>query len=242
MRLRPGARRAYTPARARAGHGRERPRIVTAPQPRALLLDIEGVVAHPDVAALDAALAALRPGLDAAALEAARNRPDTYPAWRAYSVGALSSDAYWTAIARALGLEPDPAAARLAAAMRGAWWARLDEAVLEIVAAVRRQRAGDDPRLGILSNSAPEHEAHIPRFADLFDAACFSHRIGARKPDEPAYRAALAALGVPAADVVFVDDKARNTDAAAALGMIGVPFAGAEALRDLVKRLGWLDE
>lgn len=214
---------------------------MTAPASRALLLDIEGVLAHPDAASLDAAMAALRPDLDAAALDAARNRPETYPAWRAYSVGAMSSEAYWTAVARALELDPETAAPRLAEAMRRAWWARLDEAVLDVLDAVRRHRgAGRYPRLGILSNSAPEHEAHIPRFEGRFDVACFSHRIGARKPDEAAYRAALAALDVPAQEVVFVDDKARNTGAAAALGMIGVPFEGAASLRALVVGLGWI--
>jgi len=216
---------------------------LTQTRPSALLLDIEGVVAHPDVAALDAALADVAPGLDAAGLDAARNRPTTYPLWRAYSVGALTPAEYWTGIAGALGLEEPPAAAAaLADAMRRAWWARLDEPVLDVVRGVRQHRAaGRFPRLGILSNSAPEHEAHIPRFADVFDVHCFSHRIGARKPDEAAFRASLAALGVPADAVVFVDDKARNTDAAAALGMIGVPFVGAGPLRAYLAERGWLD-
>lgn len=215
---------------------------VTAPAPLALLLDIEGVVAHPDEAALDAAMAALGPGLDAAALDAARNRPETVPAWRSYSVGDLTSDAYWDAIARALELDPEAGAPKLAAAMRRAWWARLDDAVLDVVAAVRHRRgAARHPRIGILSNSAPEHEAHIPRFVDRFDVACFSHRIGARKPDEAAYRSAAAALDVPIEAILFVDDKRRNTDAAAALGMVGVPFEGAERLRDLVAGLGWIE-
>jgi FMN phosphatase YigB (HAD superfamily) len=43
--------------------------------------------------------------------------------------------------------------------------------------------------------------------------------IGSRKPDEHIYRFALNSLAVPAERVLFVDDRVRNLDAAARLGM-----------------------
>jgi FMN phosphatase YigB (HAD superfamily) len=43
--------------------------------------------------------------------------------------------------------------------------------------------------------------------------------IGSRKPDEHIYRFALNSLAVPAERVLFVDDRIKNLDAAARLGM-----------------------
>ena len=53
-----------------------------------------------------------------------------------------------------------------------------------------------------------------------------SARTGYRKPDPAAYTSAVEALGCAASDVVFVDDRAANVDAAQAVGMRGVLFDG----------------
>lgn len=58
-----------------------------------------------------------------------------------------------------------------------------------------------------------------------------SGEVGARKPDERIYRAFVSASGLPPEDVIFVDDRARNVEAAAALGFgtIHVDLAGTSA-------------
>lgn len=214
---------------------------MTQPSVRAVLFDVEGVIAHTDDAALDAALAEVGPGLDAAALFEARNTGRTYPLWTEYSVGALTPERYWAEIARELGLTPEEAGPALRAAKLAAWWASLDEAVLRIVDELRAARGPApeaEPRLGVLSNSAPEHDPHIQAFAARFDVLRFSHRVGRRKPDPAAYREAAAELGVPPETVIFIDDKPRNTEAAAALGMIGLVFQGAPALRASLRAHG----
>jgi HAD superfamily hydrolase (TIGR01509 family) len=54
---------------------------------------------------------------------------------------------------------------------------------------------------------------------------------GVRKPDERAYRGAAETLGVAPSACVFVDDRADNCAAAAAVGMDVIQFEGAVPLR-----------
>ncbi len=209
--------------------------------PAGVLFDVEGVIAHPDPAAAERLLSAM--DLDLAAVTRARNTDATYPLWERYSIGRLAPADYWAAVARALGRTDDAeTVAGLRRAQRAAWWACIDDAVLAIVDELRSTAAREDRalRIGLLSNSAPEHEAYIGRFAGHFDAACFSHRTGLRKPDPAAYRLAAAAIELPMEATAFVDDKTRNTDAARALGMAAIPFTDAAALRVSLAGLGLL--
>ncbi|NMN00219.1 hydrolase [Bifidobacterium sp. DSM 109958] len=51
------------------------------------------------------------------------------------------------------------------------------------------------------------------------------------KPDAEIYRRAIARFGVDPATTAFVDDKQRNADAATAVGLAGIRFTAADALR-----------
>ncbi|RIL06255.1 hypothetical protein DCC79_15545 [bacterium] len=203
-----------------------------APPIRAVLFDVEDVIAHPDVAAADRRLAARWPGLTHADVQRARNGPALYPLWESHSTGRLDLEGYWGAVLAALDRPAAPAdVAAIVDTYRATAWAWLDAVVL---AWVPRLRAAG-LRAGILSNSAPYHDDHAAVFEGLFDVAHFSHRTGRRKPDADAYTAAAVALDAAPAEVVFVDDKPRNTDAAAALGFVAIRFTGAV---DLAARLG----
>lgn len=59
------------------------------------------------------------------------------------------------------------------------------------------------------------------------------------KPDPRIYRIALERFGLDAAQTVFVDDRAENVAGAEAVGMIGVRFTDAAALRDELSRFGF---
>lgn len=75
--------------------------------------------------------------------------------------------------------------------------------------------------------------------AELFDVVVDSSELGIRKPDPRIYEATLAALAVPAAEAVFIDDLEINCEAAAALGMHPVWFRSTEqAMADLEAALG----
>jgi len=64
-----------------------------------------------------------------------------------------------------------------------------------------------------------------------------SGEAGVRKPSAEAFEAALKAVGRDRSDVIFVDDSATNTDAAAALGIASIRFEGADALKPVLLEL-----
>lgn len=202
---------------------------------RAVVFDIEGVVAHQDAARANEELAQLRPGLSVADLRRTRDQASLYPLWVAYSKGRLTPEVYWSAVLQALGLPPNPSnIERLRDIQRRTWWAQLDRAVLAV--AHRLHRLGY--RLATLSNSAPEHDANGLARTQLFAVMHFSHLTGRRKPDAAAYLGVLHELGVEPAETVFIDDKPRNVAAAQALGIAAVLFRDAGQLEAALDERG----
>lgn len=209
-------------------------------RPLAVLFDAEGVIVHPDPAALDRGYGSIWPGLTLEAVEAARDRADLYALWERYSVGALDRAAYWTAVITALGRPADAdRIAALADVLADAWWATVDPDVIALIHALRDGRP--PVRIGILSNSCADQDRAAGAFAPLFDVECFSHRVGRRKPSAEAFVGAADALGVPLDAVLFIDDMERNTRAAERAGMTAIRFTGAEALRAALTARGLLE-
>jgi putative hydrolase of the HAD superfamily len=204
---------------------------------RAAIFDVEGVIAFPDQEALASGLAEIDPSLTLERLHGIRHSPDLYPMWQAYSTGDMDGNAYWNEVLRAAGR---PGTATEVAAIRGlqsrATWARLDEEVLLIADALRKAGL----RVALLSNSADDYEPQISRFIHRFDCAHFSHRTGRRKPDPAAYLSLAAELAVVPEAILFIDDKPRNIDAAAAVGMRTCWFRSAGQLRLALADLGTL--
>jgi HAD superfamily hydrolase (TIGR01509 family) len=194
---------------------------------RALILDVEGVIAHPLLSRADRELAELVGDLSWQTLDAARNRPGRYNDWVVYSVGLLDPDEYWRRVLESADAPSDPhVVAGLRAIMRRVWWGRLDEEVLQVARAARASGL----LLGLLSNSAPEHDERAAELAAHADRAHFSHLTGRRKPDAAAYEAIASDLGVAPKACVFVDDKTRNVDAARAVGMVAFRFTDTPTL------------
>lgn len=76
-------------------------------------------------------------------------------------------------------------------------------------------------RVGMLSNNVPvlcDRVRHDPRAARI-EHFVFSNEISARKPETAAFEALVAAMNLPAAQVLFVDDHPANISAAAAFGL-----------------------
>jgi HAD superfamily hydrolase (TIGR01509 family) len=82
-----------------------------------------------------------------------------------------------------------------------------------------------------------EEELRLGRYLEWSFVSC---RTGRRKPAAEAFTGAAGALGVPPERCLFVDDKARNCEAARKVGMDAVEFRGAPALRDELVRRGLL--
>ncbi len=105
---------------------------------------------------------------------------------------------------------------------------------------VRALHAAGVPQWG-LTNWSHELYPHAPRMFEvlgLLDDVVVSGTEGLAKPDPRVYELLVARTGRPLADLVFVDDRADNVEAARALGMAGLVFTGADALRADLRGLG----
>lgn len=200
--------------------------------PLALLIDMDGVVRTWDGADLHAADEALglAPGtvagvaLDADRIRRANDGTLTDEAWRAEVAAVLQ---------REHGIDPEAVAAH---------WGHdgfdVDAAVLALVQAVH-----DGPAQAIcVSNATTRLEADLEAsgIALAFDAVVSSSRVGAVKPDEAIYRAALDVAGAAAGDCLFVDDRVENVLGALAVGIPAVRFVDAERLGATLRRVGLL--
>lgn len=117
-----------------------------------------------------------------------------------------------------------------------------------MVAAIDRLKA-DGYLLGCITNNVPsgagagmaltaERAAEIAAILARFDRVIESSKVGVRKPDPRIYEMMTDALGVEAAECVYLDDLGVNCKPAAAVGMIAIKVAGEErALADLERAL-----
>lgn len=96
-----------------------------------------------------------------------------------------------------------------------------------------------------ISNTNPAHLAEIarafPSFLGRFERVFASHQIGHRKPQPQAFAHVLAAIAVPAPQVLLFDDLAPNVEAAAALGLQAVLVRGPEDVRAGLAARGLLE-
>ena len=122
-----------------------------------------------------------------------------------------------------------PPAGRQAAGMLTRMFAgfRPDTSMIDLVRTART--AGI--RTGLLSNS---WGLDYPRegWDTLFDTVVISGEVGLRKPDPAIYTLAAERLGLPANQVVFVDDLAPNVRGAVAVGMVGVQHTDVDSTTD----------
>jgi putative hydrolase of the HAD superfamily len=86
------------------------------------------------------------------------------------------------------------------------------------------------------------HEYRMRKYgiASYLDVQLCSAYVGLRKPEPAIYRRALDILGIPGERVIFIDDRANNTAAAASVGMHAIQFQGEDKLRNNLAELGIL--
>lgn len=92
-------------------------------------------------------------------------------------------------------------------------------------------------RVGLLSNINDRY-THLIRsfgFYELFDPCLLSYEIGLEKPDPKIYELLLQQLNLPAKEVVFIDDKLENVEAAKAMGIDAIVFESAAQIREELK-------
>lgn len=154
--------------------------------------------------------------------------PATDPLWQDMQADKLSERDYWLARTREVGR------------LLGEDWDRMEtfvqrargadvEAVIrpEAVATIHAAKAAGC-KLAILSNEldlfyGADFRQRLP-LLQLFDVLVDATYTGILKPDPRAYALVTEALGMSAADCVFVDDQKRNADGGVRAGMQVVHF------------------
>ncbi len=126
--------------------------------------------------------------------------------------GKLTEPEFERAFAGVLGVSPDGLVDRIFGAMHP------DPEMIEAVRAAKRAGV----RTGLLSNSWGQDRYDRSTFPELFDADVISGEVGMRKPDPAIYALAAERMGLPAEEIVFVDDLPGNLKPARALGMATV--------------------
>jgi putative hydrolase of the HAD superfamily len=152
---------------------------------------------------------------------------------RKASIGAITTDDHWAAVARRLGRPASEAKTLHAEFFAGDV---IDRHLLDFIRALRPQR-----KTGIISNAWPDLRSYLVenKFDDAFDALIVSAEVGIMKPDPQIYRIALDKLEVKPDEAVFVDDMRTNVEAARKLGMQGILFQSQEqTLHELKVLLG----
>ena len=194
---------------------------------RAVLFDLGGVLLRTD---WDQALAAWQrhSSLPPARLRElfAFDEP-----FRSHETGHLDDAGYFTHLRQLLALDCH------VAQVEAGFNAILVAEIAETVALLEALR-GRVPRHAI-SNTNPAHVAHLrrafPGFLERFDRVFTSHEIGHRKPHPATFEHVLAAIGVPAAEVLLFDDLAPNVAAAQALGLQAVLVASPQDVRSALR-------
>ncbi len=131
--------------------------------------------------------------------------------------GKLTEAEFERPFAEVLGVAPDGLVDRLFRGMHR------DPEMIEAVRAAKRAGV----RTGLLSNSWGPDRYDRSDFPALFDADVISGEVGMRKPEPGIYELAAERMGLPADDIVFVDDLPGNLKPARALGMATVHHRGA---------------
>ncbi len=145
----------------------------------------------------------------------------------------------WSEAISALVAE-HPEHADLIRAFWDRWPETLGDAIAPTVDVLADLRAAGIPLYALSNWSAETFPIARPRypFLDWFDGIVISGEVGAAKPDRRIYEALLERHDLDPASLAFVDDVPANVEAAEGLGMRGLTFTGAAALRRDLEALG----
>ncbi|MDF5757744.1 HAD family phosphatase [Spongiactinospora sp. TRM90649] len=146
-----------------------------------------------------------------------------------YDLGLVDAAGYWGQVCGRLGRTAGPALLDELLALDLAMWMYLNPGTMAVLTELADRRVP----LALLSNAPPEMARLIDgqpwaaRFAHRF----FSADLRRAKPDPRVYQEVCERLGAEPGEVVFIDDRAENVEAARELGIEGVLFTDAERLR-----------
>lgn len=131
--------------------------------------------------------------------------------------GELALEEFEHLLSAALAIEGSPVEAQGLVGTMFADLALYEDSMTSLV--TRAHAAG--VRTGLLSNSWG-NEYDRSDWHEMFDAVVISGEVGMRKPEPEIFELALARIGLPAGECVFVDDMAHNIVAARQAGLAGI--------------------
>lgn len=145
---------------------------------------------------------------------------------------------FWLSYAKAKGIKlPENWAQSLKTVMKEA--IGVNPKMFVLVEELRQEHI----RVALLSN-IDDRLAKLVRDFGLyapFDPCLLSCEIGVEKPDPKAYEILLCRLNLPAKDVVFIDDRPENIDAAKKVGLDAILFESEDQLRAELEKRGTLN-
>jgi len=114
--------------------------------------------------------------------------------------------------------------------------ARVDDDVVQIISELHAAY-----HTGLVSNTHSEELRPIlarHNLADLFNEIIISSDVGISKPDPAIFHMMLERLGAQPEEAIFIDDNPNNVAAAESIGITGICFTDANALREKLTTLG----
>lgn len=172
---------------------------------------------------------ALEAGTGLPLAELLERRGDHWDAWPAFERGELSEEEYWQ-LHEERGVPVDREAFHQARREGYRFLRGMGELVEELRGQVVCVVASNYPAW------ITELEAEL--LAGRFDAVYSSHHLGVRKPDAAFFRQLLRRTGTEPDELLFVDDRQVNVDAARELGIRAHRFDGVSSLAARLRREG----
>jgi putative hydrolase of the HAD superfamily len=141
-----------------------------------------------------------------------------------YDRGDLIGQTYWNKVAAGANITLTPTQIDQLIAADVEFWGELNPPMIDW--AQRLQRAGI--RIGILSNMPDVMAAGLLAkhgdWINKFDHHTWSYALNLAKPEAAIYHHAAEGLGIPPAQILFIDDRADNIEAALAAGMQAIQY------------------
>lgn len=195
---------------------------------RAVIFDYGMVLSGPPDAAAHDALVRLT-GLPANELDRLYWKYRT-----AYDAGSLTGAAFWRAVAQDARIELSAAAMEELVRWDERMWMTVNPAMLAWQLELKQRGL----LTAIVSNMGDTVHRAMARELDWlgrFDVLVWSYQLGITKPDRRIYDYVLEKLGTEAEEVLFLDDRPVNVEAAIALGMKGLVFSNVDRLCEDLK-------
>jgi putative hydrolase of the HAD superfamily len=149
--------------------------------------------------------------------------------------GTLSVTEYWRQIASDIGVSWSASQIHHLWSVDFRNWITVEPGTVELIA----ELSAGGTRLAILSNAGFDFGSPL-RFSPtgrFFERVFVSAEMDALKPEPGIYLEVASELGITPEEMVFIDNKSVNTDAAAALGITVHHFTGVEQLREFLTSL-----